>query len=95
MSSEVVEYAEFMCCGEGLDCDCVQSLVVDAQHIFNPHGVGYVVHVRSFRKMRAANRSGCKIVRTGNDKAGFGPAAILLELWGASDDLPHAFGIGK
>ena len=44
--------------------------------------------------MRAADGSVIEAVRTGDDDAGFGPAAIWLEFWGASDDLSTALGYG-
>lgn len=42
--------------------------------------------------MRAADWSVIETVRTGDDDAGFGPATIWFEFWGASDDLSTALG---
>lgn len=39
--------------------------------------------------MRAIDRGVIKTVRTGDDEAGLGPAAIGLDFWGASDDLSN------
>lgn len=42
--------------------------------------------------MRAINRSIIETVRTGDDEAGFGPAAVWLDFWSASDDLSDSSG---
>ncbi len=43
--------------------------------------------------MQATTRGVIETVRTGDYDAGFGPAPIRFEFWGASDDLPIGFRI--
>ena len=71
-----------MCRGEGLDCDCSQAFGGGCKAHFQPaggaDGVGYMFDVQGFRQMGAADGSVVEIVRTGNDKTGFDPGAIIL-----------------
>ena len=94
MRLQLVEYAEGVCGGEGLDGDCCQTLGGGCETHLQPAGrtyvVRYVFDVEKLRKMGAADWGIIDAMRTGKDDTWFGPAAVWLERRGASDDLPFA-----
>ena len=98
MGLELVEYAEGVCGGEGLDRDCCQALGSGCKTHLQPAGrtyvVRYVLDVEKFRKVGTAGWSVIEAMRTRNDDTWFGPPAIWLKRGGASDDLPPASGHG-
>ena len=96
MCLQLVEHPEGVRSGEGLDCDCSQTLGSGCKaHLQSASGtyvVGYVFDVEKFRQVRAAEWSVIDTMGTGNDDTRFCPAAIWLEFWGATDDLRLASG---
>ena len=95
---QLVEYAEGVCGGEGLDGDCCQALGSGCEtHLQSAGGtyvVRYVLDVENFGKVGAADWSVIEAIRAGKDDTWFGPAAIWLERGGASDNLRFASGHG-